>query len=168
MEAEPDTSEAIFLDRNIRHLRRNMGWSQEELGARIGLNRGNIASYENGTAEPKIYNLLKLADLFGVSMVDIAYKDLSQESVSDTIAEGAPRTPDMDRLVRYKLQAQELQAVMRGLHTCCQFKIKHAGEVCPKDLHVVSMHFEELFNAAQTLLKGHLELLDHLENVKKM
>lgn len=168
MEAEPDTSEEIFLDRNIRHLRRNMGWSQEELGARIGLNRGNIASYENGTAEPKIYNLLKLADLFGVSISEIAYKDLSQEPAIEILEKGTQPTPDTDKLVRYKLQAQELQAVMRGLHTCCQFKIKHAGEVCPKDLHVVSMHFEELFNAAQTLLRGHLELLDHLENVKKM
>jgi transcriptional regulator with XRE-family HTH domain len=159
MEAKPEPTGQVYIDRNIRYLRRRYGWSQEELGVRIGLNRGNIASYENGTAEPKICNLLKLAKLFSVSIVDITHRDLSQDVQPD----GSGDTPCVEQsLQRYVRQAQELQAVMKGLHTCCHFKVKNTEEASPRDLHVVAMHFEELFHAAQTLLEGHLQLLEQL------
>ena len=67
----------IYLNQNIRFLRKRLSLSQEELANRVGLNRGNIASYENGTAEPRICNLLKLSTLFGISIMDITQKDLS-------------------------------------------------------------------------------------------
>ena len=56
------TSDVLKL--NIRYLRKKMNLSQEELANAIGLNRGNIASYESGTAEPKIANLVKMSKLF--------------------------------------------------------------------------------------------------------
>lgn len=160
--------EETFLDQNIRFLRRSLGWSQEELGTRIGLNRGNIASYENGTAEPKIGNLFKLADLFGVSIMDITQRNLSGEAenaATEAIidCDGSP-----NHWAYYRQHAQEIQSVMRGLHTCCHFKVRHSNHDTSKDMQVVAMHFEELFNAAQALLREHLELLEQLENVKKM
>jgi transcriptional regulator with XRE-family HTH domain len=161
MEARPEPTGQVYIDRNIRYLRRRHGWSQEELGTRIGLNRGNIASYENGTAEPKICNLLKLAQLFGVSILDITHRDLSQDVQPEEALSG--EMPCIEQsLPRYVHQAQELQAVMKGLHTCCHFKVKNAEEASPRDLHVVAMHFEELFHTAQTLLEGHLQLLEQL------
>ena len=161
MEARPEPTDQVYIDKNIRHLRRRQGWSQEELGARIGLNRGNIASYENGTAEPKICNLLKMAQLFGVSILDITHRDMSQDTAPDGVLGGD--VPSIEAsLQRYVRQAQELQAVMKGLHTCCRFKVKNMEEASPRDLHVVAMHFEELFHTAQTLLEGHLQLLQQL------
>jgi transcriptional regulator with XRE-family HTH domain len=65
-----------FLPQNLRNLRKRMNLSQEQFAKRIGLNRGNIASYEKGTAEPKICNLLKMANLFGVSILDLTARDL--------------------------------------------------------------------------------------------
>lgn len=160
--------EVTFLDQNIRFLRRSLGWSQEELGSRIGLNRGNIASYENGTAEPKIYNLFKLADLFGVSILDITQRDLSAEEEDPSAEEVCIGERNHSVWGHYRQHAQEIQSVMRGLHTCCHFKVRNANQDTSKDLQVVAMHFEELFNAAQSLLREHLELIDQLENVKKM
>ena len=61
-----NTSTPNLLPRNIKSLRRKLRFSQEELAQKLGLNRGNIASYENGSAEPKICNLLKFASLFRV------------------------------------------------------------------------------------------------------
>ena len=69
------------LPQNIRYLRKRQELSQEELALRIGLNRGNIASYENGTAEPKICNLLKLAQTFGIPITDLTQKDLSHNDL---------------------------------------------------------------------------------------
>ncbi len=154
----------IFLDRNIRFLRRTLGWSQEELAVRIGLNRGNIASYENGTAEPKINNLLKLALLFGVPIHDLTHKDLSREPAQAYAF--SPSIPllriDAETLLQYEQRAQELQAVMKGLHTCCHFKLRNIEEASLKDLQIVAMHFEEMFNAAQALMQEHLSLLEKL------
>lgn len=162
---EVDFNDEHFLDRNIRFMRRKLGLSQEELASRIGLNRGNIASYENGTAEPKICNLLKLANLFSVSIVDLTQKDLSQEPDHHKhpfvdpvfIAAHVPFLP------HYQQRAHELDAVIKGLHTCYHFKIKQFEGNVPKDLQIVAMHFEELFGAAQALMNEHQSLLESLQ-----
>jgi transcriptional regulator with XRE-family HTH domain len=158
-------SAQTYLHRNIRFLRKAMGWSQEELAARVGLNRGNIASYENGTAEPKIGNLLKMSLLFGTSIHDLAHKDLEQEPIpgNTSLPPPLPLAFDPGALPGYASRAQELQDVMNGLRTCCKFKLKNIEEASVNDLQIVAMHFEELFNAAQSLMQEHLALLQLLD-----
>ena len=68
-----------YIASNLRVLRKQHGWSQTELAQRVGLNRGNIASYESGTAEPSICNLLKISHLLGVTSRDITRRDLRRE-----------------------------------------------------------------------------------------
>ncbi len=168
MEGADFYSVQTYLHRNIRFLRKKLGWSQEEFGVRVGLNRGNIASYENGTAEPKINNLLKMSAIFGVSIHDLAHKDLEREPSASEIGQSALSSPiplDPLALQQYALRAQELQDVMKGLRTCCKFKVKSTEEASVKDLQIVAMHFEELFNAAQSLMQEHLALLQVLDKV---
>ena len=53
-----------FIASNLKVLRKSTGWSQTELAECVGLNRGNIASYESGCAEPSINgggNLIRVA-----------------------------------------------------------------------------------------------------------
>ena len=73
-----DVMKATFLALNLRLLRKKFQWSQEEFANRVGLNRGNIASYENGSTEPKIYSLLKMSELFQVSIKELVFEDLSK------------------------------------------------------------------------------------------
>ena len=65
---ETDSLNATFLASNLRLLRKKFQWSQEEFASRVGLNRGNIASYENGSTEPKVQSLLKMSELFQLSI----------------------------------------------------------------------------------------------------
>ncbi len=160
MNKTPDYIGQIYLNANIRYLRKNFGWSQEELGARIGLNRGNIASYENGTAEPKICNLLKLAALFGVSIIDLTQKDLSQSSNGQLTPSASPI--ELEALHNALHRANELQSVMEGLRICCHFKMKNIEDASLNDLQVIAVHFEELFNTAQALMQEHKNLLGSL------
>lgn len=51
----------------LQALRRQQGWSQEELAARISISRQAVSKWESGTAVPDTANILALADLFGVS-----------------------------------------------------------------------------------------------------
>jgi len=152
------------LNTNIRVLRKSMRISQEELANRIGLNRGNIASYENGTAEPKICNLLKLSNLFGVSIVHLTQSDLSKERALAKARESSANHPNFhntESLQSYLQRAKELEQVMNGLNTCCRYKLKQLGQQVPKDMQIVVLHFEELYNTAQALMHEHRTLLDY-------
>lgn len=156
-----------YLNTNIRVLRKAMQISQEELANRIGLNRGNIASYENGTAEPKICNLVKLARLFDISIHHLTQSDLSKEAAlqrarSQNGQQAPGHTPEA--LQSYLKRAAELEQVMNGLNTCCRYKLKRLGEQVPKDMQIVVMHFEELYDTAQALMKEHRSLLNYFND----
>jgi transcriptional regulator with XRE-family HTH domain len=51
----------ISFGQQVRHLRRSRGWSQEELAARVGLDRTYIGSVERGERNPGLINIVRLA-----------------------------------------------------------------------------------------------------------
>ncbi|HKK74904.1 MAG TPA: helix-turn-helix transcriptional regulator [Saprospiraceae bacterium] len=149
-----------YLPSNIRLLRKQKKWSQGELAKKIGLNRGNIASYENGTAEPKICNLLKMAHLFGVNLLTLIQKDLN-EANHQHLFQNSATTPEMRQ---YLDRAEELQSVIDGLNICCRYKVKNMNGDLPPEMQLIALHFDELYQATQTLLNQHLALLTKLDN----
>lgn len=152
-----------YLSSNLRWLRKQKKWSQEELASKIDLNRGNIASYENGTAEPKICNLLKMAKLFSVNLICLVQRDLGIDNEEPTIAiPMAGATPIVHDMHTYVDRAKELQRVMDGLNICCRYKVKMMDGNLPKEMQLVALHFEELYDTAQTLLEQHLALLEDI------
>jgi transcriptional regulator with XRE-family HTH domain len=68
-----------LLAENLRRLRRERGWSQEELAARSDLDRSFIAHVEREARNISLDNLEKLADAFAVS-VHILLQVSSRES----------------------------------------------------------------------------------------
>lgn len=52
----------------LRELREDKGYTQTELGDLLGLTRQTISAYENGTIEPTLSTLIKLADLYNCSL----------------------------------------------------------------------------------------------------
>lgn len=57
----------MAFSEKLQTLRKQRGWSQDELAARIRISRQAVSKWENGTAVPDTENVLALADLFGVS-----------------------------------------------------------------------------------------------------
>lgn len=57
----------IFSER-IKRLRKNKGLKQQELAEILGIKRNTYSDWENGKTEPSFENLIKLADLFEVSL----------------------------------------------------------------------------------------------------
>jgi len=159
-----NNNQPIFLQQNLRCLRKKLSLSQEDLGSRIGLNRGNIASYENGTAEPKICNLLKISNLFRVSIMDLTQKDLSDEKVLESANSYYQQMTNKEKEVmrQFTQKAEELGEVIYGLHTCHQYKAKSLDDL-PKDMQIIMVNFEQLFDAAQALLRNHHALLDFVK-----
>lgn len=159
-----NTEGRIYLHQNIRCLRKHLSISQEELANRVGLNRGNIASYENGSAEPKICNLLKMANLFAVSLTDLTQKDLSQVDLSSyRSGNNQPiGTAEKQLIEDFDAKAAQLQDVFKSLHTCCMFKA-NSLENMPKDTQIMLTHFDQLYEASQTLLGQYRDLLQFIK-----
>ena len=56
------------LSGNIKHLRAGKGYSQKKLGNLIGVTQQAICSWEQGRTAPSHDDLIRLADLFGVTI----------------------------------------------------------------------------------------------------
>ncbi|MEZ4948653.1 MAG: helix-turn-helix transcriptional regulator [Saprospiraceae bacterium] len=155
----------LHLAGNLRAIRKRMNFSQEDLANKVGLNRGNIASYENGTAEPKICSLLKIAHVYGVSIVDLVLRDLKEETNYELAATVFQQRNAKDKAVieHQSKITQEIEAVMTGLHTCHQFKIKSLESDAPRELQAFAHKFEEMYEVAIKLLENHKDLLGFVE-----
>jgi len=57
-----------FLQQNLKYLREKHQFTQQELATKLGINRSSIADYERNNAEPSIKSLLKLAQIFNVTV----------------------------------------------------------------------------------------------------
>ena len=91
----------VEIAQRLAEMRREKGFSQEELAARLGLSRQAVSKWERAESSPDTGNLIALADLYGVTLdelvrveADIA-DDVTFES-SDRAASAeveAPRRP---------------------------------------------------------------------------
>jgi putative transcriptional regulator len=63
----------------LRVLRAERGWSQAELGGRIGVSRQAVNAIETGKHDPSLPLAFRLARLFGLSIEEIFEDDASTE-----------------------------------------------------------------------------------------
>ncbi len=54
--------------KTIRQLRQERGWTQETLARRLGAGQTAVSAWERGERVPRQRYLLRLADLFGISV----------------------------------------------------------------------------------------------------
>lgn len=62
---------AIFIGSRIREQRKLRGWTQLELGKKIGMGKNAISNYEKGFRSPKKDTMFDLASAFGISIDDL-------------------------------------------------------------------------------------------------
>ena len=66
---------------NIKHLRKLHNWTQGDFAERIDIKRSLVGAYEEGRADPRLNNLLKMSKVFKVSVDHLLTKDLSQYDI---------------------------------------------------------------------------------------
>src|SRR5699024_4840496 len=65
-----------FVGSRIKDIRKKRGFTQKELGLKLGVKHNTISSYEKGTNEPEQDILFRMADALDVSINDFfPYKD---------------------------------------------------------------------------------------------
>lgn len=68
-----------MVDRNLKILRKKLGYTQAQLAEKLGVKRSLIGAYEEGRAEPKLSTLVNMARLFDISLDQLITADLSQD-----------------------------------------------------------------------------------------
>lgn len=78
-----------ILGRNIKSLRLQHGWSQEELADRVGYDsstkKSTISKIENGQSDLPLSKLKAFAEVFGVSCSDLCEESTQDKVVCDLI-----------------------------------------------------------------------------------
>ncbi len=64
------------LGGQIKRYRTRLGLSQEELADRIFVTRQSVSNWENGRTYPDLQSLLRLSDLFGLSLDELIKGDI--------------------------------------------------------------------------------------------
>ena len=67
----------------LRELRSKSGLTQNEIANKLGVTGQTILNWENGIYEPKINQLIQLADLFSVSIDYLVERKTSVREVDD-------------------------------------------------------------------------------------
>ena len=69
----------IYFATNLEYLRKRKGWTQTQLGDKLGVSFSIVSHWEKGIREPGSMEMVgKIADLFGVG-AEILFKDLRLE-----------------------------------------------------------------------------------------
>jgi transcriptional regulator with XRE-family HTH domain len=68
------------VNKNIRFLRENAGWTQRELAGKLQVKTPVIGSYEEGRSIPPVLMVLKIADLFKIDLEAILRLDISSNT----------------------------------------------------------------------------------------
>ena len=68
------------IGNNIKRLRIKYRMNQELLAERLNIRRQTISSYERGNSVPDIYTLIRIADIFNVTLDELAGRELNGES----------------------------------------------------------------------------------------
>lgn len=92
----------MSLGGKIAELRRQKGWSQENLAERLGVTRQSVSKWESDTSVPDLDKIVSLSDLFGVS-TDYLIKNEESEA---PVAAAQPQSGQSTRYVSGS-QAQE-------------------------------------------------------------
>lgn len=151
-----------ILRSNIRYLRKKMNLSQEDLATMIGLNRGNIASYESGTAEPRIANLVKMSKLFSVPLADLTEKKICEKYVSMSAEEWQKESDRMRAELNNQLDRLKVTKTYYSSILNCKKMFKENNPVLSDDALELEMYFKQLQTLTDKILKTQTEFLDRL------
>ena len=79
----------IDMAKRLADRRKRAGFSQESLALELGVSRQAVSKWERSESSPDTDNLIALAQLYGVSLDDLLYKDVEDDPESAIDSEAA-------------------------------------------------------------------------------
>lgn len=162
---------------NLKYLRQKSRLSQEELAALVGLNRGNIASYEKQSAEPSMSNLLRIGKFFNTELSDLIGKDLSTRNdlihqmgeggningrkakklLAETLGE------NREKIERFKIRSDEMARILDGFRQFHKFRMENAEQLSD-DVKKLALDYEKLLDVLEEVLSTNHNMMELLDN----
>ncbi len=71
----------MTLGDRIKQLRQQRGWSQAQLSKKLNVHQKQISGYERGIHSPSIELLVRIAELFNVSLDYIAFDNREEKNI---------------------------------------------------------------------------------------
>ena len=105
------------MGNRIRELRKSNGLTMKQLGQQIGLAESTISQYETGKRSPDNETLLKLGEIFGVTVGYILGSEEKETTPGEqALTEGEKTLLDLFRKVPADQQAMVLQMIRVALN----------------------------------------------------
>lgn len=80
-----------MFQENLKTLRKNKGFTQEEVAARLNVVRQTVSKWEKGQSVPDAEMLVKLAEIFEVPVSQLLGSRIEPDSQPDALAEQLAR-----------------------------------------------------------------------------
>lgn len=95
----------MILAEKIMKLRKQNGWSQEELAAKLNISRQSVSKWESTASIPDLDKIIKLSEIFGVS-TDYLLKDEIEEDAGllETVEESAGMDLEREKVRNVSLE----------------------------------------------------------------
>ncbi len=160
---EIETQPQDYLPANLRYLRKQFGLSQEVFAEKIGLNRGNIASYENGSCQPKLCNLKNFSKFFQVSIGDLTSSDLRKLGAYESAINNYNKKSvwEIEVIDTYLNNAQETERLLESLQTTFSITSSRINEL-PSDIQFLLLNYQQMYKASKKIVATHKDLLEYL------
>lgn len=105
------------MGNRIRELRKNNGLTMKQLGQQIGLAESTISQYETGKRSPDNETLLKLGEIFGVTVGYILGSEEEETTPGEqTLTEGEKALLELFRKIPADQQEMVLQMIRVALN----------------------------------------------------
>lgn len=96
-----------MLSENLKELRKNKGYSQEQLAVRLNVVRQTVSKWEKGLSVPDAQMLIEIAEVFDVSVSDLLGKTIEQEEKEDVLEVIAQELAKRNELLAMEQQRKE-------------------------------------------------------------
>lgn len=94
----------MHIHQNIKYLRKKEKWTQKTLAEKLDKTYITVGDYERGKAYPPLPTLLRLSELFDLSLDQLVLQDLPAET---------PSPPEPDQAAELQRLQSELQTLRR-------------------------------------------------------
>lgn len=96
-----------MLNENLKILRKNKGYSQEQLAVRLNVVRQTVSKWEKGLSVPDAQMLIEIAEVFSVSVNELLGNDIEQETKTNTMEVIAQELAKLNELMAIEQQKKE-------------------------------------------------------------
>lgn len=106
----------MYISKNLKYLRTQAAKSQEQVAEALGKKKIVISQYERGKSLPPAEVLVKLAQVFEVSLDDFILRDIEKEGTSAAPVKPTPQDEALTALLaRMEKQLADMEEHMEGL-----------------------------------------------------